>query len=325
MSKGKSAITRREFIGKTAAGIAAVSSYGLTQSCNSSVKKLVPTRVLGKTGLNVSLLSFGGGSRFLRANDGLWEPLLERAIELGINLFDTSPDYDRKGSLTSEERFAEILPKYRKKVHIITKFNERTADNIKKSIEESLKKLKTDYIDIYMLHALKEDDDLAIFEHDGYKAMLELKEQGVVNYIGFSDMNSAENGKAFVEKLDFDVVLMPLNPTTFGGFKEILLPPCQDKNIGVISMKLFRNVFDKGIATAEELFEYAISPKGVASALVAQDKIEDLEQNAQIVKNIEQSKSPKSDLNELESRMAHLAGPHVLEWARPDYVDGGIV
>ena len=112
MTKKKNNFSRREFLTTTAKGAALVSTAGLYHSCKSSTKTEkdqisdpvseqisdqssgpIPKRILGKTGLEVSILCFGGGSQFLKNKNGEWEKHLEESLKRGINLFDTSPDY----------------------------------------------------------------------------------------------------------------------------------------------------------------------------------------------------------------------------------------
>ena len=131
MKKVKSNYSRREFISTSAKGAAIISAAGIVNSCSSwkqNNSDKIPRRILGKTGKPVSILSFGGGSQFLKNEDGVWEKTMEEALESGINLFDTSPDYeivsrDGKAAMSSEERFGEILPAYREDVMISTKLN----------------------------------------------------------------------------------------------------------------------------------------------------------------------------------------------------------
>ncbi len=175
--------TRRDFIQTSAAGAAAVSIGGMVHGC-AGAQAAMPTRILGKTGLEVSLLSFGGGSQFLRNEDGDWEPMLERAIELGINWFDTSSAYQRSDGITSEERFGEILPGYRRKIIISTKFDLREPTGALAEFERSLERMKTDYVDILMIHSIEPSDDVSELERGVYREMVRLKEEGAVRFIG---------------------------------------------------------------------------------------------------------------------------------------------
>ena len=318
-------LTRRDFIKNSAMTIAAASTL---TACSQSEKQKtaqvvgeMPKRTLGKTGLDVSLLAFGGGSFFLKNKDGAWEPILERAVELGINLFDTSSSYTFGASMSSEERFGLILPKYRKDILISTKFEPRDPDKAMKEIETSLERMKTDYVDFLMIHSLEPSDDIASLESGVYKMMQGLKEQGVARFIGFSSMDSAERSKEFIEKLDPDVCIMAINPTQYGRFADIALPSARSQNVGTLAMKVMRDVVGKS-ATPRELMQYSISQPGVATALVSHYGMDVLEENVALVKELAGMEPVGADNTQLEKRLAHLAGPHALSWARPDYYDG---
>jgi len=323
--KDEKRISRRQFI-KSTAGIAAVSTTGAILSCkkktgSSDSTSALPTRVLGKTGLNISTLSFGGGSQFLKNKNGEWEPMLERAIDIGINLFDTASNYKFGAVMCSEERLGVILPKYRDKVIISTKFDSRNPDEAMKEFETSLNYMNTDYVDILMIHSIGPSDDINALEKGVYKKMQQLKDEGITRFIGFSSMDSAEKSKELLEKLDIDVCILAMNPTQYGHFAQIALPVAREKNVGVIAMKVMRNIVGKE-ATAKELMNYALSQQGVASAVIGHYKMETFEENIKLVKEFAANESVKLQNLELENRLAHLAGPHALCWARSDYYDG---
>jgi aryl-alcohol dehydrogenase-like predicted oxidoreductase len=326
MKENKHNLTRRDFIKSSAIGIAAASTPVIFGSCEKTeVVNKMPTRVLGKTGLTVSVLSFGGGSQFIKNADGLWEQMLEHAVNSGINYFDTATEYSYKGSkLHSEERFGEILSAYRDKVIISTKFNSRNVDGMMEEFEASLSRLKTDYVDVLMIHSIEKSEDIAGVESGIYKRMQQLKDSGAVRFIGFSSMNSSEKSKEMIEKLDPDVSILAMNPTQYGDFAKIALPSAREKNTGIIAMKLMRNLVGQNGATAKELITYALTQPGVASAVIGHVGMETLEENIQLVKEVVNNSNVMAnfDRNELEQRLAPFAGPHTLCWARPDYYDG---
>ena len=115
----------------------------------------------------MSQLTFGGGSQFLKNKDGEWEKILEFAIESGINFYDTASNYKWGNVMSSEERFGFILPKYRNDIYISTKFDSRDPDKAKREIEKSLNDMKTDYVDILLLHSVEKDEDIHLLENGG--------------------------------------------------------------------------------------------------------------------------------------------------------------
>ena len=326
MNHENSFISRRQFLQRSAAGVAVVSSAGVITSCskkneNVTNNQTMPMRPLGNTGLNVSILSFGGGSQFLKNKNGDWEPILERAIQAGINYFDTASSYKWKADMSSEDRFGVFFPQYRDKVIISTKFDARNPDDAMKEFEASLKAMKIDYVDILMIHSIEPSEDLVAFEKGIYKQMLKVKEQGMAKFIGFSSMNSSQKSKELMEKVDVDACILAMNPTQYGDFAKVALPAAQQKNVGVIAMKAMRNIVGKD-ATAKELLEYVWNQQGVASAVVGHYKMETLEENIRLALEFGQAENTVVDKEELETRLAHLAGPHALCWARSDYYDG---
>jgi len=350
MANDEKNISRRRFLQRSAAGLAAVSSAKALSAyaMASPPSDAMPMRTLGETGLKVSTLSFGGGSKFLKCEK--WEQLLEQAVALGVNFFDTASEYQGSGyqgsaSLGSEERYGKILPKYRSKVIICTKFSSRDVDEAAREFERSLKLLKTDYVDVLMTHALDMRDKPAAFENGLYKLMVKQKEQGTARFIGFSSMDSAEKSKQAMLDLDIDIAMLAMNPTKYGDYAKVALPAARKRNVGVIAMKVMRwlvgvKLTDKklmnyppsrkstasGTVTAKELLYYDLARRGVASCVVAHEKLTEMEENIRLAKEFEAVKKARKkvavDFNELEERLACCAGPHVLGWARPDYYDG---
>jgi len=344
MTKKHNDFSRREFLTTTAKGAALVSTTGLINSCKSGANKVkeqapeenydqvtgeIPKRTLGKTGLEVSILSFGGGSQFLKNPNGEWEKHLEESVKSGINLFDTSCDYtvvSRDGSKahTSEERFGEILPAYRDKVIVCTKFNEREADPARKSVEESLKRMKMDYVDILMIHSIDEKDSVSQLEKGIYGEMVKMKSEGMARFIGFSSMDSAQRSKDVIEALDFDAVILALNPSRYGDYPGVAIPAAIKNDVGIIAMKVVRDIVGKD-ATAEELLEYSWGQEGVASSVIGNVGMDILQENIRLAAAYGTKQAETINREELESRLASYAGPHALCWARPGYRDGGIV
>jgi aryl-alcohol dehydrogenase-like predicted oxidoreductase len=316
-------ISRREFIHYSAAGLAVTSAGGMIAACSSSTNAM-PTRTLGATGMEVSQLAFGGGSQFLLNEDGAWEAMLERAVALGVNYFDTSSAYQWEAGMSSEERFGEVLAPLRDRVYIATKFDSRDPDEAAREFDRSLQRMKTDYVDVLLIHNVVPSDDVAVLEQGVYAMLRRLKEGGSVRFIGFSSMESAERSREAIERLEFDVALLAMNPTGYGGFVTETLPAARARNVGVLAMKVMRDIVGES-ATPNELLRYALSQEGVASALVGHHGMATLEQNIEIVRSLAagaETGMVSAERRHLESRLAALAGPHALCWARPDYVDG---
>jgi aryl-alcohol dehydrogenase-like predicted oxidoreductase len=330
MTKEKK-ISRRDFIHYSAAGLAVSAAGGATVSPGGGPAgnpptgdSTMPTRTLGKTGMEVSLLAFGGGSQFLANEDGTWEPMLERAVEMGVNYFDTSSSYEYGARIPSEERFGEFFSPIRDRVFLATKFDSRGPDGAMREFERSLRRMRTDYVDVLMIHAIVPSDDIAALENGVYAEMRRLKEAGAVRFIGFSSMDSAERSREAIEKLEFDVALLAMNPTGYGGFVTETLPAARKKGVGVLAMKVMRDIVGRA-AGPEELVRYALSQEGVTSALIGHHGLPTMEENIRIIQGIPADPAAGMEPDEghrLESRLAAHAGPHALCWACPGYVDG---
>ena len=322
MSERAKGFTRRQFLGTTAGGVAAGLSLGAART-GSAGSATMPRRRLGRTGLSLSVLGFGGGSQFQKNRDGKWEPLLERAVEEGVNYFDTASGYGFGGKQHSEIRFGEILPKYRERVYICTKFNPREPDGMMKEVEESLGRLRTDYVDFLMLHSIEKSEDVAVVEQGVWARMRQLKEEGTARFIGFSSMNSADKSKEIIEKLHPDVALLAVNPTQYGRFAEIALPAARAKNVGVMAMKVVRNLVGVDGTTAEELMGYSLGQDGVSSAVIGHAGIEVFEENVRLSTRLAErpATAVARERAVLETRLAAHAGPHTLPWARSGYRD----
>ncbi|MBD3174956.1 MAG: hypothetical protein GF320_07235, partial [Armatimonadia bacterium] len=281
-----------------------------------------PKRPFGSTGEDVSLLTFGGGSQFLANPDGVWEPMLERALEAGVTLFDTAPNYvSAESTLTSQERFGKILPPHRDRILISSKFEARDAQGALRQLDESLAALKTDHLDVWFFHAVTDQDDLDAFEAGPYKEMARLKDEGVIRFMGFSSMDSAEKSRQILERLDMDVALLALNATRHGAFVEHALPAAAERGVAVMAMKVVRDLVGPD-ASPKELLHYAWGLDGVSTALIGHAGMDVFEQNLELAATYRDGEMDEARASDLERRMARYRGPHALCWARPDYVDG---
>jgi hypothetical protein len=308
-------ISRRLFLRRSGAGLTAIAAAGPLAAAGT-----MPVRTLGKTGLKVSLLAFGGGSQFLLAKDGDWEPLLERAIASGINFFDTSTGYQWKSSRTSEERFGQILPRHRKSVYVSTKFESRDPEKARAEFERSLRRMKMDYVDCLLIHSIEPSEDIAALGKGVYRTMQKLKEEKLARFIGFSSMNSSTKSKELMETLDVDVAILAMNATQYGDFAKVALPAAREKNVGVVAMKLMRGLVEEGAKPADLLY-YAWTQPGVASTVIGHVRMSQLEENLRHAESFSAEKAAAFDRRGIETRVAHLAGPHVLCWARSGYRD----
>ena len=319
-------ITRRSFIKTSSTAVAAISAGSLLTNCSPSRtlegKNGMPMRAFGNTGAKISILGYGCGSQFMKMPDGEWEPHFEHAFNSGINYFDTASTYGDQAPVSSEERLGRIVPGIRKDILLLTKIHQRDPEKAKAEFERSLIRLKTDHVDLLLIHAVTPEDELKHIESGVYKLIADFKAQKMVKNIGFSSMDSADRSKELIENLEFDATLLAMNATQYGDFVQTALPAAQKKNMGVISMKIMRNIIDKGVAKPEELLQYNWDLPGVAVNLVSQTGMDPLKQNIEIAKTYAKGLEARLDRKELEHRLAYLGNPSNLDWAKPGYYDG---
>jgi uncharacterized protein len=285
-------LSRRQFLGAAAAGAIVAPSLG------AAGESKIPIRAFGKTGMLVSALGFGSGSRFLMYEEDKALEALNRAIDLGITYIDTAHSY---GNGKSEERIGKLMADRRKDITLATKIPGRKADDAKRQIELSLKRLRTDRLDVLHIHALKGPEELAAIEApDGVlKALYEAREQKVARAIGITCHASPEALKMALERHDFDATQMALNaamarmaeapggmkatPMASGGFEELALPVAVRKGMGIIAMKVFGQDQITQAAPIDKLLTYSLSlPVSLAS--VGMPRIEYIGQNVEVAR-----------------------------------------
>ena len=227
--------SRREFLERS--GLAAGAAALPLRAIAGEGPKL-PHRTLGRTGVSVSILAFGCGSRFLSYPEAQASAVLERALALGIDYLDTAIDY---GEGVSESRVGRVLATRRKDVFLATKVpgRARTRDAALREVEASLKRLQTDHVDLLHIHNLGGEDDLAKIEakSGALQALYELRAQKVARFVGItSHTDGAVMAKA-IARNDLDCVQLAMNPVRAHRFEELALPAANAKNLGVILMK----------------------------------------------------------------------------------------
>ncbi len=231
----------------------------------------VPKRKLGRTGRMITVIGFGGGSRFADwVPDDTWESprmLIDYAIRLGITYFDAARSYGRG---RTEERYGKYLtPSYRDRIFLNSKTGQRTYDGVMKDIETSLTTMKTDYLDNYCMHAIDyvEDVDTLLGASGGYRAFQKLKDEGTVKAIGFSYHKWNEASQKAFREMDIDTVLCPLNAARASGSEDNMIPLAQERNIGVIAIKATGQNALIGNVTGAELVHYTLSMPVVAASV----------------------------------------------------------
>ena len=289
-------ISRRQFLEDIGFGTAAGTSLLLLRDAASArpTTDPIPSRTLGRTGAKVSILAFGCGSRFLMYKDEESAfAILNRAIDLGITYLDTAYAY---GDGESETRVGKVMVSRRKEVWLATKIPDRTRDEFLRRLEGSLKRLRTDHVDLVHIHSLGQADDLAKIEApDGaLKGLMEAREQKMARFVGITSHTNGEVMANAIDRHDLDCVQMALNASRNGRFEELALPAANTKKLGVIAMKVTGQEFlvgdGPGKADMSSLLRYSMSLP-VTTAVVGMPRPEMLAHNVETARKF----SPLND------------------------------
>jgi hypothetical protein len=207
-----------------------------------AVQEMMPTRNLGNTDFRVGIFGLGGQGALERANnEAIAVPIIERALELGVNYFDTSAIYGGP-ERWSEQYLGKGLKGHREEVFIASKTKERTRDAALRNIEVSLKLLGTDHLDTWQLHDVGTSEDVEqIFGKGGaIEALTEARDQKMVRYLGVTGRFRPEALMESIRRFPFDTVLMGLNAADryYYSFAKELLPLAVEKQMGIIGMKV---------------------------------------------------------------------------------------
>ena len=251
---------RREFLKNSTIAAGSITAGSLLNSASrlaasqpqrdssSANRASLPRRDYGRSGVKLSIIGFGGivvkDAEQQHANR-----IVAEAFEKGVNYFDVAPTYG-----DAELKLGPALEPYRKKVFLACKTTERSREGALKELTESLKRLRTDYLDLYQLHAITdvEKDVDAVFAKGGaMEVFIEAKKQGQVRHLGFS-AHSEQAALAAVERYDFDSMLFPINFATYykGNFGPRVIAAAKSRGVARLALKaLARQQWPQGDPT----------------------------------------------------------------------------
>ncbi|AUX26349.1 aldo/keto reductase [Sorangium cellulosum] len=229
---------------------------------------VMPTRPLGRTGVDVSLVGLGGYHMAMPKDEQESIRLVRFAIDHGINFLDNCWDYHAG---KAEERMGKALQDgYRQKAFLMTKIDGRTRAPAEAQLEQSLRRLRTDVIDLVQMHEIiRRSDPEQIFGPGGaMEALVAAKEAGKIRFIGFTGHKDPDIHLAMLEMAErqgfrFDAVQLPLNVMDphYRSFEERVLPVLTEKGIGVLGMKPFASglIAEAGVVTPMECLHYPMN------------------------------------------------------------------
>ena len=228
---------------------------------------------LGKTGLKVKTLGFGG-IPIQRVSEEEAIEVVRRCYNLGLNYFDTA-----RGYTTSEERIGKALEDVRDRVILATKSHQRTYEGIKKELEISLRNLRTDYIDVYQLHNVQTEEQWNQVKAPGgaLEAVEESKEQEKINHISITSHNPDLTIKMVKTGL-FETMMIPYNYLTPKPAEE-LLPTCKKLDVGTIIMKPFGG---GAFSNANTALKYVLSNPNCDIIIPGMMSIAEVEENYKV-------------------------------------------
>jgi predicted aldo/keto reductase-like oxidoreductase len=333
----KKGMDRRHFIKTCVAATAAVGAWPsgrlfangaagsavATPSAAFDAKGL-PTRVLGKSGVAVPIIGFGGGSRFCKIEEpDKSAEVLSYALDNGLYYWDTASNYTTD-KVVSEERFGLVIKDRRKEIFLATKVEDRTADGAMRQLETSLKRLRTDYLDILQVHSVSSLEDVDKIGAKGgvLEALHKLKAQKVARLIGFSGHASAEAMTAAVERFDFDTMLIALNQQqgVTGDMEKGAIPAAAKKKMGVMVIKVIRPKETVSGVNPDELIRYALTLEHVDAAVIGMDSLDVLKKDIELLKNFR--KMNPAEMEGMRRRLGPFYAGLNLPWMNPAYTDG---
>lgn len=309
---------RREFLVSTAATAAVSTLAASVLAAQQDSADGLPKRPLGNTGQMVSILCLGGW-HIGAVEEQLAIRIMHEAIDEGLTFFDNAWDYHDGGS---EEVMGKALAQggRRDKVFLMTKNCDRDYQGSLKHLEDSLRRLKTDRIDLWQFHEINYDNDPDwVFEKGGVRAALEAQKAGKVRYIGFTGHKHPEIHMKMIAKANrdfgWDACQMPINimDAHYRSFQKIVVPECNKQGIGVLGMKSLAGGFPKGRLvesaglSAVDCRRYALSLP-ITSLVVGITSLEDLKQDVGLARNFQPM--PREEMSRLLAK------------TRPEATDG---
>ncbi|MFO0970227.1 MAG: aldo/keto reductase [Gemmataceae bacterium] len=307
---------RRQFLKTAAAAGTLLTATNLAEGGETGSRTGCPTRRLGRTKENVSILCLGGWHIGAVKDEKEAIRIMHAAIDEGINFFDNAWDYHDGHSETIMGR-ALAMGGRRKRVFLMTKNCARDAMGTRQHLEDSLKRLQTDHLDLWQFHEINYDNDPDwIVERGALREALRAQKEGKVRFIGFTGHKSPHIHLSMLPRHDWDTVQMPVNVCDYHyrSFIRNVIPEAVKREIACIGMKsLGGGTLNEGrlpsqkVCTVEEALTFALS-QNIASLVSGIDSMDVLRQNLGIARRF-----PALNRKQLEQ---------LVERVRPNATDG---
>ena len=304
-------MNRRNFIGGSLVG---ASGLAASSTALAGTRGDVPTRVFGKTGESLTVVGQAGG-RFPLCTFDEAKAITLRAYDLGINYFDNAHSY---WNGRSEEVFGAVLPQFRKDVFITTKSADRTRKGAEEELHLSLKRLRTDYVDLWQIHAVGEMDEVdQIFGPGGaIEAFEAAKKAGKCRFFGFTGHRDPHVHLAMLERYDdYDTILMPLHPAdpSYLSFEQLVLPVARERGLGIQGMKGLANAKLLQSLSVRQCIQYVLSLP-IHCLAVGCTTIGQIEDDVRIAREFKQY--GHEEMSAIRDRAQELAGAALEDWKR---------
>lgn len=244
----------------------------------------IPRRRLGRTGVDVTILGLGGeGILRTFGHEREAYAVINRALDLGINYCESARAYSG-----SEAYYGLALKERRRDVFLTSKSHARDMHGAGAHLADTLRNMKTDYLDLWQVHDVRTEDDIAeIFGRGGaIEAFSRAREEGLVRFIGVTGHQDPRILARCIELFDFDTVLMPVNPAepSYRSFIDLVIPLARERQMGIIAMKVyFRGLAAQieQLSSLETLYRFALS-HDITTAVIGCDTIAHVEENVRL-------------------------------------------
>jgi aryl-alcohol dehydrogenase-like predicted oxidoreductase len=308
--------------GRSVLGTARSGSVALPEPIPGPIPRLtgIPTRRLGRTDLEIPILSPGGHHVGRPSSEVEAGRIVATALEEGIRFFDTAESYQRG---KSERWLGAALKDVRSDVLLMTKTHsprDRSAESARRHLEGSLERLQTDYLDLWQLHSIKSaaDVDRAFAPGGAMEYIMEAREQGLVRFVGVTGHVTPEAHRRALDYWDegwqFDTFQFPINPIDYHqrSFQKSVIDEAVRRDIGLIAMKTSADgrLLKEGICTIEECLRYVWSLP-VSVAVVGMERPDLVRQNARLAREF--TPMSEAEMRALRERIAPRADIG-LEW-----------